>query len=450
MSTAHQDPVVGRRPRSETANGKEADVVRTKGRGLRFVIVLAIFALVAAACSSDDDSGGEGGGDETFTLGVSNTLVGNAWREQMICAIKAEALARGNVDEVVLQNANTDAAGQIAQIQTLISQGVDAILINPADREALNAAIEEASEQGIPVISIDTSVTAPSAYYVANDQTAYGELGARWLFEALGGEGRVAYMRGLEGHPADVDRDTGFQAALEGFPNIEIVYEDWTGWDPTTGAQQALEFLTTMEVDGIWTSGIDYTVVEQFSVAGVNPVPVVGADNNAFLEQLYTVDGLTGVGGLEPTVDRWRWCSRSLSTSSRGTDVSAPDADHPGKRYSDPAEAEEIFVEDLPAGWSAIHGAPAVHELQRHSKSWTARAQASKRSGPVAGSLRGARHPTPLGHDVTDAQPTPHRLSGVAKAYGSVIALRSLDHRGEGRARCMRFSVRTAPARAPL
>ena len=43
--------------------------------------------------------------DETFTLGVSNTLVGNAWREQMICAIKAEALARGNVDRVVLQNA---------------------------------------------------------------------------------------------------------------------------------------------------------------------------------------------------------------------------------------------------------------------------------------------------------------------------------------------------------
>ena len=127
---------------------------KTKFPAWRLLTVLAVFALIAAACGGDDD-----GGDDTFTLGVSNTLVGNAWREQMICAIKAEALARGNVDEVVLQNRNTDVAGQIADIQTLISQGVDAIIINPADRSALDDVIEEAASQGIPVISVDAPVT---------------------------------------------------------------------------------------------------------------------------------------------------------------------------------------------------------------------------------------------------------------------------------------------------
>ena len=137
------------------------------------------------------------------------------------------------------------------------------------DRSALDAVIEEAASQGIPVISVDAPVTAPSAYFVSNNQVEYGEVGARWLFEALGGEGKVVYMHGIDGHPADVDRDTGFQAVLADYPGIEIVAETYTGWDPSVGAQQALEILSTEEVDGIWTSGIDYTVVEQFGVAGV-------------------------------------------------------------------------------------------------------------------------------------------------------------------------------------
>ena len=49
------------------------------------------------------------------------------------------------------------------------------------------------------------------------------------------------------------------------------------------------KLLTTQEIDGIWTSGIDYSVVEQFPVAGVPYIPIVGADNNAFIGQLLEV-----------------------------------------------------------------------------------------------------------------------------------------------------------------
>lgn len=333
-------------------------------RWRKVAALFAALALVAAACGGDDSSETTeaGGADttttttasaDTFTLGVSNTLVGNSWREQMICAIKAEALARGNVDEVVLQNRNTDVAGQIADIQTLISQGVDAILINPADRSALDDVIEEAASQGIPVVSIDAPVTAPSAYYVSNNQVEYGEVGARWLFESLGGEGKVAYMRGLDGHPADTDRDDGFQAALADYPGIEVVYENFTGWDPSVGAQQALEVLSTTEVDGIWTSGIDYTVVEQFGVAGVDYVPVVGADNNEFVNQLITLEGegLTGaavsnppsVGGVGAAVALDILEGKSVDQQTLLTPVV----------LSEKSELEAVYVPDLTAGWSS-------------------------------------------------------------------------------------------------
>lgn len=322
-------------------------------------MIIAVFALVAAACGSDE--GGDettttgAAGDETFTLGVSNTLVGNSWREQMICAIKAEALARGNVDQVVLQNRNTDAAGQIADIQTLISQGVDAIIINPVDRSALDPVIEEAASQGIPVISVDAPVTAPSAYFVSNNQVEYGEVGARWLFDALGGSGKVVYMRGIDGHPADTDRDTGFQEVLAEYPDIEIVAEVYTGWDPSVGAQQALEILSTQDVDGIWTSGIDYTVVEQFSVAGVDFVPVVGADNNEFIAQLLNkggnTEGLTGaavsnppsIGGVGAAIALDILEGMTVSQTTLLTPVV----------LSTPEDLEAVYVEGLTAGWSS-------------------------------------------------------------------------------------------------
>jgi ribose transport system substrate-binding protein len=268
-------------------------------KSVQLAVLLLVFALVATACSSDD-----GGSEDptttavaaetdttvaeaaSYKIGVSNTLVGNGWREQMICAVKAEALASGVVSEVIVANRNGGATEQIADIESMISQGVNAIIINPSDREQLNAAIEAATAAGIVVVSVDQSVTAASAYNATNDQVEYGRLGAEWLFEQLGGEGNVLEMRGIDGVPADTDRHNGFLQALENYPGITIVQETFTGWDPTQGAQQALEVLTSKDVDGIWTSGIDSTVVAQFQVAGAEYIPVVGADNNGFLKQM--------------------------------------------------------------------------------------------------------------------------------------------------------------------
>ncbi|HZA00119.1 MAG TPA: ABC transporter substrate-binding protein [Acidimicrobiales bacterium] len=275
-------------------------------KSLRWLAALAVVGLAAAGCGDDDGGGtaeGEGDGEEeTFTIGVSNTLVGNQWREQMVCAIEAQAAASGVVDDVILANRDTDATGQIADIEGLISQGVDAIIVNPADATALDDVIASAAEQGIIVISVDQAVTAEEAHNVTNDQVAYAELGARWLFEQLGGSGRVVEMRGFDGHPADTARKEGFDAALADFPDIEVVRSVHTGWDPSTGAQQALDIITTTDVDGIWTSGIDYPVVEQFQNANEPFVPIVGADNNGFIEQLIELgdEGLVGVVVTNP------------------------------------------------------------------------------------------------------------------------------------------------------
>jgi ribose transport system substrate-binding protein len=283
---------------------------------LSILSLLLTLAFLAAACVAPAPSGGaaqapaesadaaatEAPAEGGFVIGVSNTLVGNGWREQMICAIKAQATASGLVDQVVVVNRNGGPTEQLADLEGLISQGVDAIILNPTDREGLNAVLEAAIAQGIVVVAVDQAVTAEGAYVVTNDQTAYARIGAEWLFEQLGGQGRVAEMRGIDGVPADTDRHNGFLEALEKYPDIEVVAEVFTNWDLTTTAQQALDLISTQEIDGIWTSGGDYPVVEQFQAAGKPFVPIVGADNNAFVGMLLELEdeGLVGAAVTNP------------------------------------------------------------------------------------------------------------------------------------------------------
>ena len=333
---------------------------------LMLTLVLVVTACVApapagegapAADSSDateEPAAEADAADGGFVIGVSNTLVGNGWREQMICAIKAEATASGLVDEVVVVNRNGGPTEQIADLEGLISQGVDAIILNPTDREGLNAVIEAAIAQGIVVVAVDQAVTAEGAYVVTNDQTAYAQLGAEWLFEKLGGAGNVVEMRGIDGVPADTDRHNGFMAALENYPDIEIVAETFTGWDPSTGAQQALDLITTQEIDGIWTSGIDYTVVEQFGAANVDYVPIVGADNNGFVQQLLELadDGLVGAAVTNPPAIGAVGVAIALDALTGENPPNETILTPQVISTDDPAGLEALFAPNEQPGWS--------------------------------------------------------------------------------------------------
>ncbi len=113
------------------------------------------------------------------------------------------------------------------------------------------------------MVAVDQAVTEPSAYVISNNQEEYAYLGAKWLFEQLGGKGDVVYMRGAAGASADSDRDKGFKRALAEFPDIKVVHEVFTGWQQDQGKQQILDFIATgAPFNGIWTSGIDNVIVD--------------------------------------------------------------------------------------------------------------------------------------------------------------------------------------------
>jgi ribose transport system substrate-binding protein len=238
---------------------------------------------------------------KSYKIGISNTVQGNGWREEMVCAMKAQALASGKVESLNIAHRNTDAAGQLEDIRNLIQAGVNAIVVNPANADGINAAIKEATDKGIVVVAVDQAVTEPSAYILSNNQEQYAYLGAKWLFETMGGKGAVVYMRGAAGAGADNDRDKGFKRALAEAPGVTVLQEVFTGWQQDQGKQQINDIIASgAKFDGVWTSGIDNVIVDAFTEAGAPLVPIVGADNAGFVGQLSSVKGLKGAAVTNP------------------------------------------------------------------------------------------------------------------------------------------------------
>ena len=157
---------------------------------------VSVLAAATGATLADD-----------FTIGLTNGWVGSEWRTQMIEEAQAAAAAWGErgVDvEVVVQSSNVDVPGQIAHVRNFISQGVDAIIINPNSPTAFDPVFAQAASAGILVISTDAEVSSQDAIYVGIDQKGWAEASARWLAETLGGEGTVVAINGVAGHPANI------------------------------------------------------------------------------------------------------------------------------------------------------------------------------------------------------------------------------------------------------
>jgi ribose transport system substrate-binding protein len=245
---------------------------------------------------------------KTYKIGYSNGGgVGNGFREEQVCTAKAQATVSGEVSELTTIHRNTDAAGQLSDIRDLIAKGVDAIVFNPNDPDALNPALAEAAAAGIKTISVDAYVTDPNTWNLYNNQVKYAEIGAKWLFDQLGGKGTVWYTRGLAGHPADSDRDIGFKNVLKQYPDIKIVPSAdgvWTGWDPATTTQLTNDFIASGQydkIDGIWASGMGKQIVDAIKAANKPFVPITDADIGGFVSQLLDPTGFPGLKGVAVT-----------------------------------------------------------------------------------------------------------------------------------------------------
>ena len=116
-------------------------------------------------------------------------------------------------------NSGNDVSKQTQQISNLISQGVDAIVINAASPTGLNGIIGQACARGILVVSYDNVVTAPCALKVNTDQFAVRRAaGARTSSTSMHGKGNVIMVTGVAGTFVDEAAQQGRRRGLQEVP----------------------------------------------------------------------------------------------------------------------------------------------------------------------------------------------------------------------------------------
>jgi ribose transport system substrate-binding protein len=199
----------------------------------------------------------EAAATKKFTVGISNPFISSEYRTQMIAELQEvnkEYIDKGVANELVIESADTDVAGQIQQLQNLMAKNVDAILVNPGDVNGLNATLLEALNKGIIVISVDQELNVPGVYNVGIDQKAWAMTSAEWLAKKLEGKGNVVEIEGFPGHPANVARMNGVAEVFAKYPDIKVLATDTGKWDEATGQQVMSNFLAAYpNMTGYWT-----------------------------------------------------------------------------------------------------------------------------------------------------------------------------------------------------
>lgn len=241
---------------------------------------------------------------ESFVIGLSNISVVNTWRVQMIEEAKFEAAQHSQIGEFLVTDAGGDINRQVADIEDLLARGIDALLVSPGSEVALNGVLDQAADAGIPVI-IFSSNAFPENYTVKilGDDADFGRAGARFLAEALGGEGNILAIRGIAGNSVETDRYTGLEEVLADHPGITIIDEAFGDWAYDRGKQVCETLLTAhTDVDGIWSSGGAMTqgCAEVISELGLPQIPMTGEGNNGFLRIWQEMD-LNSIAPQYPT-----------------------------------------------------------------------------------------------------------------------------------------------------
>ncbi len=202
--------------------------------------LLSLSLLVLGACSLQPPEWAKPSQEtdiEDIKIGLSVSTLNNPFFVSMKDGVEAEAKEQGM--DIVVVDAQNDAAKQISDVEDLIQQGVDVLLINPTDSAAISTAVQSANSLGIPVVTLDRSAEKGDvATLVSSDNEKGGEMAGEFLVEQLGEGARIAELEGVPGASATRERGKGFHNIAD--EKLDVVAKQTANFDRTEG-------LNTME-----------------------------------------------------------------------------------------------------------------------------------------------------------------------------------------------------------
>jgi len=278
----------------------------TRRAFLTGVAGMAGITLLAACGDDDEDEAGDaGGGSDTTAAGATASTAAGAGggaggktlaiispyyssqpaTKEVVDAFKTAAEAAGHT--VTLTDTNNDLAAVNSEMETAVSEGVDAIVLGMGDPKEFSAGLGKAVEAGTPVFGLDAGAAEGITANITSDNDFLGTTSAQALIDAMGGSGKVGIIHFDPFEPVRL-RGAAARALFEE-QGIEVV-EDVQG-DPadSTGfaKRTVLDWLNKYgpgEINGVyaaWDASADgaYQATQE---ADRQDVYVVGVDGQDF------------------------------------------------------------------------------------------------------------------------------------------------------------------------
>ncbi|MGP4110750.1 sugar ABC transporter substrate-binding protein [Streptomyces sp. 4N509B] len=273
-------------------------------RGLLAALTAACLTLGVGSCAHVEDIDGRAGDRGAVEIGLLLPDHLGRWEhfdrpdiEQGVATLCPDCT-------VTTANAQGDIATQQQQMDSMITQGVDALLLIPVDAAAISAAVERADEAGVPVIAYDRLADGPVSAYISFDNLQVGRLQGHALLRAMGisppDAPEVATEGGgdddarsdqrpeiimVNGAPNDPNAALFAQGALEVLGDeVRIVATHdtfaWSRDDAYAHMAGAIADLGPDRFDGVYAANDSLAagVIAALKAARVRPPPITGQD----------------------------------------------------------------------------------------------------------------------------------------------------------------------------
>lgn len=282
-------------------------------------------AAEAATEAAAEAPAAEGG--ETLRIAFSVPDMAFPFFVFMETQVRAQAEELGGIEILTLDGQN-NLSKQTADVEAAIAQGVDGILISPITSDGMAPAVQQAIDAGIPVVTIDRSVTGVTGLlaHVGADNVKGGEQQGQAVVDMFPDGATIFELQGTPGASPAIDRSQGLHNIIDPVTSIVVACQQTANFRRPDGLTVTENCLgATPDVDAIVAANDDMALgaIEAAKAAGVT-APIIGYD--ALPEALKAVQD----GSLYGTVEQFpgeqsKTALRTLVASLR--EGAAPESD---------------------------------------------------------------------------------------------------------------------------
>ncbi|WP_102225294.1 sugar ABC transporter substrate-binding protein [Acidimangrovimonas sediminis] len=233
-------------------------------------------ALIAGSTAMAAVALAGGASADQMKIGITQNNVGvDSYQTTYEKAFIAAAKANPNVDVVVL-DAGGDVARQIAQIQDLIQQKVQAIIIWPTNGKAVVPAVKKAHDAGIPVVITNSNIAKQGMPFISAfsgpNNIEQGKEAADMMCKALNDKGQIVQISGKPGYTTAIEREKGFEDQLSAkCPGVKILDTQPGDWNREKSQRVMEDFLVKYpKIDGV------YAADDNMGVGALNAAKAAG------------------------------------------------------------------------------------------------------------------------------------------------------------------------------